>query len=170
MLNIICSKIISTILGNLSISVSEKGLCAVLFADSEKNKLSIPQAKGSTNLVLESAIEQLEAYFAGELKIFDLPLDLNGTDFQKKVWNALLEVPYGKTDSYKTLSKKIGDVKAIRAVGTANGKNPVSIIVPCHRIIGADGSLVGYAGELWRKEKLLHLEGALQPTSQLSMF
>jgi O-6-methylguanine DNA methyltransferase len=161
MLNIICSKIISTILGNLSISVSEKGLCAVLFADSEKNKLSIPQAKGSTNLVLESAIEQLEAYFAGELKIFDLPLDLNGTDFQKKVWNALLEVPYGKTDSY---------VKAIRAVGTANGKNPVSIIVPCHRIIGADGSLVGYAGELWRKEKLLHLEGALQPTSQLSMF
>ncbi|RPI61177.1 MAG: methylated-DNA--[protein]-cysteine S-methyltransferase, partial [Ignavibacteriales bacterium] len=94
---------------------------------------------------------------------FDVPLDIEGTDFQKRVWNELRNIPYGKTISYKTLSEKLGDVKAIRAVGKANGQNPIAIIIPCHRVIGANGSLVGYAGGLDIKEKLLHLEGALNP-------
>jgi len=106
---------------------------------------------------------QLKEYFAGERKQFDVPLDVEGTEFQKKVWEELKKIPYGKTISYKTLAEKLGDVKLIRAVGKANGQNPIAIVVPCHRVIGADGSLIGYAGGLDIKEKLLHLEGALNP-------
>lgn len=101
---------------------------------------------------------QLEEYFEGKRVEFDLPLDLQGTDFQKRVWNELLTIPYGKTVSYKELSIRLGDVRAIRAVAAANGANPVSIIVPCHRVIGSDGSLTGYAGGLWRKRWLLDFE------------
>ncbi len=106
---------------------------------------------------------QLREYFNGERKTFNVPLDLEGTDFQKKVWEELQKIPFGKTISYKTLSEKLGDVKAIRAVGKANGQNPVAVIVPCHRVIGADGSLTGYACGLDIKEKLLQLEGVLDP-------
>ncbi len=102
--------------------------------------------------------EQLTAYFAGTLHAFDLPLDFHGTDFQQKVWRALLDVPYGKTASYKEQTAKLGDPKAIRAVAAANGANPIAIVVPCHRIIGSNASLTGYAGELWRKKELLALE------------
>lgn len=105
--------------------------------------------------------DQLREYFEGKRKKFEVPLDLDGTEFQKKVWDELQKIPYGKTVSYKTLSEKLGDIKAIRAVGKANGQNPIAIIVPCHRVIGIDGSLTGYAGGLEIKEKLLHLEGAL---------
>jgi len=116
---------------------------------------------------LNEAVLQLEAYFRGELKEFNLKLNPEGTPFQKKVWEALLEIPYGETCSYMELSKKLGDVKAIRAVAAANGKNPLWIVIPCHRVIGSDGSLTGYAGGLWRKKWLLDFEN---PPLQLQLF
>lgn len=108
--------------------------------------------------VLEAAVDQLEAYFAGTLKDFDLPLAATGTEFQHKVWNELRRIPYGETVSYLDVAERIGDRKAVRAVGLANGRNPIAIVVPCHRVIGANGRLTGYAGGLWRKERLLSLE------------
>jgi methylated-DNA-[protein]-cysteine S-methyltransferase len=109
----------------------------------------------------EQAKDQLTDYFSGERKEFDVPLLLVGTDFQKSVWNTLRQIPYGKTDTYLGLSKKLNNIKAIRAVAGANGANAISIIVPCHRIIGIDGSLVGYAGGLRAKQKLLELENPI---------
>lgn len=111
--------------------------------------------------LLQECRAQLTAYFSGHLKVFDLPLKPRGTDFQQEVWRGLQEIPFGKTISYLTLSKRLGNVKAIRAVGHANGQNPLAIIVPCHRVIGSDGSLTGYAGGLWRKKWLLQHEGVL---------
>ncbi len=116
---------------------------------------------------LREAVFQMEAYFNGELKEFKLKLNPIGTSFQKKIWEALLEIPYGKTCSYLELSKKLGDVKAIRAVAAANGKNPLWIVIPCHRVIGSDGSLTGYAGGIWRKKWLLEFEN---PSIQLQLF
>jgi methylated-DNA-[protein]-cysteine S-methyltransferase len=110
--------------------------------------------------IIDKTRRQLSAYFAGERTGFDLPLLMVGSEFQKKVWKLLLEIPFGKTESYMGLSKKLGDVKAIRAVASANGANAISIIVPCHRIIGSDGNLTGYAGGLQTKRKLLRLEKA----------
>ena len=106
-------------------------------------------------------ITQLDEYFSGSRDRFDLPLAPAGTEFQQKVWNALLEIPFGATESYGDLAARLGDPKATRAVGLANGKNPISIIVPCHRVVGADGSLTGYGGGLERKRWLLVHEGAL---------
>ena len=108
----------------------------------------------------EECVKQLEQYFTGERKEFDLSILLVGSDFQKKVWNLLMEIPYGKTLSYASLSKRLGDELAIRAVARANGDNALSIIVPCHRILGSDGSLTGYAGGLRTKQKLLQIEGS----------
>ena len=108
--------------------------------------------------VLKEAARQLEAYLAGRLNKFDLPLAPEGTEFQKKVWKALLRVPYGKTASYKDIAAAIGNPKAVRAVGMANNRNPLAVFIPCHRIIGADGKLVGYGGGLGIKERLLELE------------
>lgn len=115
-----------------------------------------PQAK-----ILAKAARQLEEYFAGKRTQFDLPLNPSGTDFQQRVWMELRKIPYGKTCSYKEIAKRIKNEKAVRAVGTANGKNPFSIIVPCHRVISANGTLGGYAGGLSIKEKLLHHETSL---------
>ena len=112
----------------------------------------------ASNPVLRRAIDQLQAYFAGELRDFDLPLDMQGTGFQKRVWAELLAIPYGKTCSYRDIANSIGAPKAVRAVGAANGRNPVPIVVPCHRVIGADGSLTGYGGGLPLKRFLLDLE------------
>ncbi|WP_035695358.1 methylated-DNA--[protein]-cysteine S-methyltransferase [Christiangramia portivictoriae] len=117
--------------------------------------------------VLESAVLQLQQYFSGERQEFDLKLNPEGTDFQKKVWKELSYIPYGTTHSYLELSRKLGDEKAIRAVAAANGKNPLWIVVPCHRVIGIDGSLTGYAGGLHRKKWLLELEN---PPLQQSLF
>lgn len=112
---------------------------------------------------LAPAIEQLTDYFNGQRTVFDLLLNPQGTDFQKRVWQELLKVPYGRTVSYLDLSRRLGDEKAIRAVAAANGKNPIWLIIPCHRIIGTDGSLTGYAGGLWRKKWLIEYEkGGLQ--------
>ena len=116
---------------------------------------------------LQEAAQQLQEYFNGNRTDFSFKLNPQGTDFQKKVWNALLEIPFGKTTSYQDLSIKLGDVKAIRAVASANGKNPLWIVVPCHRVIGRDGSLTGYAGGLWRKKWLLEHEN---PVKQQSLF
>ena len=115
--------------------------------------------ESESDLIVETR-KQLSAYFSGELKLFDLPVLMVGSDFQLKVWKLLQEIPFGNTDSYAGLSEKLGDVKAIRAVATANGANAISIIVPCHRVIGSDGSLTGYAGGLKTKRRLLRLENA----------
>jgi len=120
--------------------------------------------------VINETIKQLEAYSKGELKSFDVPLKLVGTPFQQQVWKALIQIPYGQTESYLGLSQQLGNEKAIRAVASANGANAISIIVPCHRIIGNDGALVGYAGGLPAKKKLLDLEGYQKLTGQLSLF
>jgi methylated-DNA-[protein]-cysteine S-methyltransferase len=106
----------------------------------------------------DAACEQLDAYFAGELQEFDLPLALDGTPFQLRVWEELARIPFAETISYKELALRLGDLKLVRAVGTANGRNPVSIVIPCHRVIGADGTLVGYGGGLDRKRWLLDHE------------
>jgi methylated-DNA-[protein]-cysteine S-methyltransferase len=107
---------------------------------------------------IKNCVQQLNEYFEGKRFVFDLPVEQSGTVFQRTVWQALLHIPYGKTISYLELSRRIQNVKAIRAVGTANGSNSVSIIVPCHRVIGSNGSLVGYGGDLWRKQWLLQHE------------
>ncbi|WP_293892410.1 methylated-DNA--[protein]-cysteine S-methyltransferase [Flavobacterium sp.] len=116
---------------------------------------------------LKECITQLQEYFSGQRNHFDFKLNPQGTDFQQKVWHELLNIPFGKTMSYLDLSKKLGDVKAIRAVASANGRNPLWIVVPCHRVIGTDGSLTGYAGGLWRKKWLLEHES---PSQQQSLF
>ena len=116
--------------------------------------------------LLKEATHQLKQYFKGERTEFDLPIKQPGTDFQQKVWNELLKIGFGKTMSYLQLSKKVGNVKAIRAVGTTNGMNQIAIVVPCHRVIGTDGSLTGYAGGLWRKQWLLDHESNLVSRQQ----
>jgi len=116
---------------------------------------------------LASAVRQLAEYFAGSRRAFDLPLALQGTPFQQRVWQALTEIPYGETWSYGQLAKRIGNPKASRAVGLANGSNPISILVPCHRVIGADGSLTGYGGGMERKQWLLEHEGYRGCSNQL---
>ena len=110
-----------------------------------------------TELILQCKM-QLDEYFRGERKTFDLPLAPKGTDFQKKVWNALQKIPYGETKTYGEIAAAVGNPKAARAVGMANNKNPIGIIIPCHRVVGADGKLVGYAGGMDKKEWLLQIE------------
>lgn len=116
---------------------------------------------------LQLCVTQLQSYFKGELTEFTFKMNPQGTDFQKRVWQQLLTIPYGTTTSYAELTRQLGDMKAIRAVASANGKNPLWIAVPCHRVIGSDGSLTGYAGGLWRKKWLLEHES---PAKQQSLF
>jgi methylated-DNA-[protein]-cysteine S-methyltransferase len=143
--------VINSPIGYLEISANGKGISSLYFLDSFTGA-------GKPEGIVKVCSDQLEEYFEGKRKEFYLDLDLEGTEFQKKVWNELLKIPFGETISYLELSKRIGNVKAIRAVGNANGKNPVSIIVPCHRVIGNNGSLIGYGGGLWRKRWLLEFE------------
>jgi len=138
--------------GKLKIQCTDKHLKTVKFADDD-NQLPMEEHN-----ILSQCIKQLDEYFSGKRKKFTLPLNQDGTEFQTKIWGLLFKIPYGKTLSYNELSKQYGDLKAIRAVATANGKNNVCIIVPCHRVIGSDGSLVGYSGGLWRKRLLLEHE------------
>lgn len=116
--------------------------------------------------VLENCKLQLESYFSGELMNFDLPLAPEGTEFQQKVWAELLKIPYGETITYLDLAVRLGDPKCIRAAGTANGKNPIAIVIPCHRVIGAGNKLTGYAGGIWRKKMLLELEMKHSPNKR----
>ena len=140
--------------------------------DSFSGKLSATRPNGELTGPVQLAVDQLNDYFAGTRRTFDFPMTPVGTVFQQAVWRALLTVPFGTTLSYLTLARQLGDEKAIRAVAAANGRNPLWIVVPCHRIIGSDGSLTGYAGGLWRKQWLLEHEGALPgaKTGQLSLF
>nr|WP_315181565.1 methylated-DNA--[protein]-cysteine S-methyltransferase [uncultured Flavobacterium sp.] len=151
---------IKTPLGITKIMGDENGISVISVSDEGEISEQIPA-------VLQEAVSQLMAYFEGKRTTFDFKLNPKGTEFQQKIWNGLLEIPFGKTISYLELSKKLGDVKAIRAVASANGKNPLWIVVPCHRVIGTDGSLTGYAGGLWRKKWLLEHEN---PTTQQSLF
>jgi methylated-DNA-[protein]-cysteine S-methyltransferase len=144
--------IINSPLGYAKISGDSAGITSVSIVDTEEEL---------SEIIPESLIEcvaQLTAYFKNKSKTFDLKLNPQGTLFQKTIWRLLEDIPYGKTISYLQLSKQLGDVKAIRAVASANGKNPIWIIVPCHRVIGSDGSLTGYAGGLHRKQWLLNHE------------
>jgi len=125
--------------------------------------------KQMDSFIIDETLSQLDEYFKGKRSEFDIPLLLVGSDFQKIVWNELLKIPYGNTETYLSLSRKIGNEKAIRAIANANGANAISIIIPCHRIIGSDGDLVGYAGGLPVKKKLLQLENALVD-NQMSIF
>jgi methylated-DNA-[protein]-cysteine S-methyltransferase len=141
-------------IGTLKICDNGKALTEIrLVTQNTQQQTAISQLATKTK-------KQLAQYFSGKRKIFDLPLELSGTDFQKKVWQALREIPYGKTASYKEIAEKIGNPKACRAVGMANNKNPLLIVVPCHRVIGSDGSLVGFGCGLKNKEILLNLESS----------
>ena len=138
--------------------VDEDGAMAGLYMHEQKH-LPAPERFGSRDdAVLPAVREQLVAYFTGELRDFDVPLTLRGTDFQRSVWAALREVPYGTTCTYADLARAIGRPTAVRAVGAANGRNPVCVVVPCHRVVGSGGSLTGYAGGVERKQSLLDLE------------
>ncbi len=151
-----------TPIGTAELTANLNGLQSVIITDKDFDFVDriIPDS-------LTGPIKQLKAYFYGDLKQFDLKINLQGTKFQKKVWQLLQEVPYGKTLTYLELSRQFGDEQAIRAVARATAVNPLWIIIPCHRIIGSDGSLTGYAGGLWRKEWLLNHE---QNTHQTTLF
>ncbi len=143
--------------GPLLLAGDSNALRLVSFESSKRSATPRPDWEPDKAPFAE-AIRQLQAYFRGELKEFDLPLAMEGTEFQLRVWNALRGIPYGKTISYAQLAERIGNPKAVRAVGLANGSNPIPIIVPCHRVIGSDGSLTGFGGGLSTKKKLLDLE------------
>jgi methylated-DNA-[protein]-cysteine S-methyltransferase len=143
--------------GPLLLAGDANGLRQVSFESSKR--CALPRSDWRQDKTpFGEVIRQLQAYFRGELKIFDLPLAMEGTGFQLRVWNALRAIPYGETISYLQLAERIGNPKAVRAVGLANGSNPIPIIVPCHRVIGSDGSLTGFGGGLSTKKKLLELE------------
>lgn len=152
--------------GLIRLIASGKGLMAVLWEGENYTKTKLPEAvPDDENPVLMQAGQQLKEYFAKERTTFDIPLDLKGTAFQLSVWNALLDIPYGTTKTYGALARQLGDIKAVRAVGGALNKNPVAIIVPCHRVVGASGKLVGFAGGLENKSILLDIEnGHKMPT------
>jgi methylated-DNA-[protein]-cysteine S-methyltransferase len=145
----------------ITVLVSTQGIKKIILNRKKQDKELLQATKlHSNDPYLFEVFNQLNEYFSGSRKKFDLPLDIDGTEFQKKVWNELKKIPYGKTKSYKYIAEKLGDVKAIRAVGKANGQNPVPILIPCHRVIGSNGKLTGYAGGLDIKEKLLEIEGS----------
>lgn len=145
--------------GTLKLVANDTALVAVLWENENPKRLRLAELIEQVNhpILLETQ-KQLNEYFAGKRQQFDLPLDFEGTEFQKKVWQALLTIPFGETRSYRDIAEQIGNVKAVRAVGAANGKNPISIIAPCHRVVGANGKLVGFAGGLENKEILLKIE------------
>ena len=151
-------------LGPLTVLASDNDVHAIAFAGdrTEQAKINFPRAEDHP--IINAATEQLAMYFDGTLKVFDLPLDLRGTNFQKRVWKLLLEIPFGETRTYGDLARTLGNAGASQAVGAANGKNPVAIVVPCHRVIGASGHLTGYAGGMDKKKFLLTHEGVIQPT------
>jgi methylated-DNA-[protein]-cysteine S-methyltransferase len=127
----------------------------------ERHPSKRPYPREGENEVLHETRRQLDTYFSGRLQVFNLPLQANGTDFQREVWAMLAQIPFGKTWSYSELARHIGKPDAVRAVGAANGRNPIPIVLPCHRVIGANGSLTGFGGGLPTKQFLLHLEGVL---------
>ncbi|PVE57927.1 cysteine methyltransferase [Arthrobacter sp. TPD3018] len=145
--------------GVLTLVASDAGLVAVLWPEEDPRRVPLATTvQGDDHAILRAAAAQLTSYFAGEWRVFDVPLDLRGTDFQKAVWAALLTIPYGETRSYGAIARALGRPDASRAVGAANGRNPISIIVPCHRVVGSTGKLTGFAGGMTVKAQLLALE------------
>ena len=145
--------------GVLRLVAHDHALVAVFLSNENPKRLRLAELiEHDQHPILLETEKQLSEYFAAKRQNFDLPLDFAGTDFQKRVWQALLQIPFGETRSYKDIALEIGNVKAVRAVGAANGKNPISIIAPCHRVVGANGNLVGFAGGLDNKDILLTLE------------
>jgi len=153
---------LKTPMGTAVISADDIGITGISIT--QEQEFSIAQ---NPPRFLQETIIQLTEYFEGGRTTFDLTLNPSGTDFQKKVWNELLNIPFGKTTTYLDIAKRLGDPKCIRAAASANGKNPLWIVIPCHRVIGSDGSLTGYAGGLWRKKWLLDHEN---PVKQQSLF
>lgn len=141
--------------GTLEIELKDEKITGIKFLDIEVEPVPLNHA------VLEQCFEQLNQYFYDQRETFDIPINPLGTPFQQKVWSELLHIPFGRTSTYLEIAKKLGDKKKIRAVGMANGKNPIPIIIPCHRVIGTNRNLVGFAGGLWRKEWLLKHENIL---------
>lgn len=148
---IMYTSIYNSPIGSLQLTASEKGLARITFLNSDEVETPVP-------VQLKDAVKQLDEYFNNQREVFDLPLDIQGTYFQKKIWNVLCKIPYGSTISYKELATKSGSPTAVRAVGGANNRNKLPIVIPCHRVIGIDGSLTGYAGGLNRKKWLLEFE------------
>ena len=145
--------------GALKLVAHDQALVAVMWDNEDHKRVRLAELiKNIQHPMLLKVKQQLEQYFAGQRQQFNLPLDFQGTDFQQRVWRALLTIPYGETRSYKDIALQIGNEKAVRAVGAANGRNPISIIAPCHRVIGSGGALVGFAGGLDKKQILLSLE------------
>ncbi|MDM5188272.1 methylated-DNA--[protein]-cysteine S-methyltransferase [Bacillus sp. DX4.1] len=141
-------------LGCIEITANDEGITSVIFVEERKEE--------NKNPIVEQCITELDEYFQQKRTEFTVPLQAVGTSFQKNVWDALYTIPYGKSASYLDIAEQVGNIKAVRAIGGANSRNPISIIVPCHRVIGKSGKLVGYAGGLWRKEWLLKHEGILK--------
>lgn len=167
---------IETPLGTLVACATEENLCLLQFSDNKKldailkniSKHLQMEMVEKENALLKKLEIQLHEYFNGERKVFSIPLLLIGTDFQKSVWNVLQDIPYGKTISYQKQSTLLHNPKAVRAVANANGQNKIAILIPCHRVIGSNGSLTGYATGIWRKEKLLNLEQVAESNRQLA--
>jgi methylated-DNA-[protein]-cysteine S-methyltransferase len=155
--NPVCYTWFDSPVGSLLLAGSSAGLKLVSFGAGNRARSVDPEWQLDDSAFLE-VVDQLQSYFAGERKNFELPLLLEGTDFQKRVWTALQKIPYGETISYKKLAETVGSPKAVRAVGAANGANPIPIIIPCHRVIGHDGSLTGFGGGLALKKRLIELE------------
>jgi len=146
--------------GELKLVANGARLAAILWENDKPGRVRLgPMTEAPDNPLLQQAAQQLEEYFAGRRDRFDLELDFVGTEFQKKVWAALLTIPFGETRTYSQIAEQIGNPTAVRAVGAANGRNPISIVAPCHRVLGASGKLTGFAGGLEAKERLLVLEG-----------
>ena len=158
-------KHMNSAIGRLTLVADDTSLVAVLWPNDKPSRVKLgAMIEDRDQFILREAERQLNEYFKGERTAFDLPLHFRGTAFQKRVWQALLQIPYGQTRSYAHLAKAVGYDSASRAVGLANRTNPISIIVPCHRVIGASGKLTGYAGGLETKARLLELEGAPRKT------
>jgi methylated-DNA-[protein]-cysteine S-methyltransferase len=157
--------VIDSAVGRLTL-VAEDGAIVGLYMNLQRHRpddgdLGEPDRRGRQAAPFKAAVDQLDAYFAGALTRFTLPMAPRGSEFQQRVWTALQDIPYGQTESYGELAERIGSPRAARAVGLANGKNPISIVIPCHRVVGSDGNLTGYGGGLDRKKQLLDLELAV---------
>ncbi len=173
--NLVTLSWIRTVAGPLVVGTTEQGVCLLEFSDRRmletqlrtlRRRFRAALLPGSNDRVI-ALQQQLNEYFSGERKVFTVPLSHPGTPFQEKVWTALLDIPYGRTCSYRELAIKIGHPQAVRAVGTANGMNRIAILIPCHRVVNANGELGGYGGGLWRKRMLLDLESAQRSPAEL---
>lgn len=163
-------KYMHTPVGRLTLIASDKGLAAILWENDKPSRVhATADIENNEHPVLLETEKQLNEYFNGQRQVFSVALDPIGTNFQKEVWNALAGIPHGQTRSYSQIAHQLGNPKAVRAVGAANGRNPVSIILPCHRVIGTSGALTGFAGGLETKARLLALEGIKNGDTQLSL-